>query len=87
MFQEIVPNTYDFTKLFALWKDKGSKLYLSMMRYIHRKDWDAKLLEALASERMKPYIIKNCPKCANRGNKKNLKHRALNSSKIMDENN
>ena len=27
-----------------------------MMRYIHGKDWDAKLLEALIAERMKPVI-------------------------------
>ena len=27
-----------------------------MMRYIHGKDWDAKLLEVLVAERMKPNI-------------------------------
>ena len=27
-----------------------------MMRYIHGKDWDAKMLEALVAERMKPKI-------------------------------
>ena len=28
-----------------------------MMRYIHGKDWDAKLLEALIAEKMKPSIL------------------------------
>ena len=42
-------------------KGKGSKLDLNMIRYIHGKDWDAKLLKALVSERMKPFITKNCP--------------------------
>ena len=32
-----------------------------MTRYIHGKDWDVKFLEALVLERMKPFIIKNCP--------------------------
>ena len=57
IFNEMVPDTYDYTKLFGLWKGKGSKLDLNMMRYIHGKDWDARLLEALISERMKPLII------------------------------
>ena len=61
MEQEMVPDTYDYTKLFGLWKGKGSKLDLNMTRYIHGKEWDAKFLEALVSERMKPYITKNCP--------------------------
>ena len=52
MAQEMVPNTYDYTKLFGLWKGKGSKLDLNMTRYIHGKEWDAKFLEALVSERM-----------------------------------
>ena len=32
-----------------------------MTRYIHGKEWDAKFLEALASERMKDLITKHCP--------------------------
>ena len=32
-----------------------------MMRYIHGKEWDAKLLEALISERMKQHINEHCP--------------------------
>ena len=56
-----MPDTYDYTKLFGLWKGKGSKLDLNMTRYIHGKEWDAKFLKAQVSERMKPYITKNCP--------------------------
>ena len=68
---EMVPDTYDYTKLFGLWKGKGSKLDLNMLRYIHGKDWDAKLLEALFSERLKPSIIENCPKMRIGGIKNN----------------
>ena len=59
-FNELVPDTYDYTKLFVLWKQKGTELDLNMMRYIHGKEWDAKLFEALASERMKIHMT-NCP--------------------------
>ena len=45
IFYEMVPETYDYTKLFVLWKGKGSKLDLNMISYIHGKDWDVKLLE------------------------------------------
>ena len=62
MNNELVPDTYDYTKLFGLWKGKGSKLDLNMTRYIHGKEWDAKFLEALVSERMKALITKHCPK-------------------------
>ena len=54
MAQEMVPDTHDYTKLFGIWKGKGSKLDLNMTRYINGKEWDAKFLEALFSERMKP---------------------------------
>ena len=37
MAQEMVPDTYDYTKLFGLWKGKGIKLDLNMTRYI--KSW------------------------------------------------
>ena len=30
MGNELVPETYDYTKLFGLWKGKGSKLVLNM---------------------------------------------------------
>ena len=62
MNNELVPDTYDYTTLFGLWKGKGSKLDLNMTRYIHGKEWDAKLQEALVSERRKPLITKHCPK-------------------------
>ena len=58
MAEEMVP---DYTKLFGLWKGKGNKLDLNITRYINGKEWDAKFLEALVSERMKPFITKNCP--------------------------
>ena len=32
MDNELVPDTYDYTKLFGLWKGKGSKLDLNMTR-------------------------------------------------------
>ena len=54
--QELVPETYNYTKLFEIWKGKGSELDLNMIRYIHGKYWDANLLEAFVVERMKPKI-------------------------------
>ena len=62
MNNELVPDTYDYTTLFGLWGGKGSKLDLNMTRYIHGKEWDAKLLEALVSEGMEALITKHCPK-------------------------
>ena len=35
MANEMVPDTYDYTKLFGLWKGKCNKLDLNMTRYIH----------------------------------------------------
>ena len=32
---EQLPDTYNYTQLFGLWKGKGSELDLNMMRYIH----------------------------------------------------
>ena len=52
----MVPEAYNYTKLFGLWKGKGSERDLNMIRYIHGKDWDAKLLEALIAESMKVNI-------------------------------
>ena len=54
--QELVPETYNYTKLFGLWKGKGSELDLNMRRYIHGKDWDA-----LVAECMKPKIHSAIP--------------------------
>ena len=72
MAQEIVPDPYDYTKLFGLWKGKGSKLDLNITRCIHGTDWDAKFLEALVSERMKTYIRKNCPHMQIGGNERKI---------------
>ena len=69
--QEMVPDTCDYTKLFGLGKGKGNKLDLNMTRYIHGKEWDAKFLEALVSERMKPFITKNCQRMQTGGMKGN----------------
>ena len=80
MAQEMVPDTYDYTKLFGLWNGKGNKLYLNMTRYVNGKEWDAKSLEALGSERMKP------PQYANRGNERKLQFRTSNCCKNLDEN-
>ena len=33
-----------------------------VVRYIHRKEWDEKLLKVLILERMKPSLIAKCPK-------------------------
>ena len=71
MANETVPDKYDYTKLFGLWKGKGNKLDLNMTRYIHGKEWDAKFLEALVSETMKPLITKNCPEMQIGGMKEN----------------
>ena len=71
MDNELVPDTYNYTKLFRLWKGKGSKLDLNMTRYIHGKEWDAKFLEELVSERMKELITKLCPKMQIGGMKEN----------------
>ena len=62
MNNEILPDTNDYTKLFGRWKGKGTKLDPNMIRYIHGKEWDAKFLEALVSERMKELITKQRPK-------------------------
>ena len=69
----MVPDTYDYTKLFSLWKGKGSKLDLNMTHYIHGKDWDEKLLEAL----MQSFIIANCAKMQLGGIKNNSRSEHL----------
>ena len=50
ILNELVPDTYDYTKPFGLVRQKGSELDFNMMRYIHGKLGDAKLLEALISD-------------------------------------
>ena len=49
------------TIVLGFWKQKGSKIDLNMMRYIHGKEWDSKLIETIRPERMKPHRKKNCP--------------------------
>ena len=84
--QEMVPYTYDQTKNVCLWKGKGNKLDHNMTTYIHGMEWDAKFLEALVSERMKPFIAKNYPSMQIGGMKRKLQFRASDSCKNMDEN-
>ena len=55
--QELVAETYNYTKLFGLWKGKGSALDLNMMRYTQGNDWDAEMLEALVAERMVSFRV------------------------------
>ena len=85
IFYEMVPDTYDYTKLFGLWKGKDSKLHLKIMCYIHGKDWDAKLLEPLVTERMKPFILKYCPTMQIGGIQNNSSSENLIVVKNMDE--
>ena len=49
-----------YTKLFGLQKNKGNGLDLNMMCYLHGKDWDEKLMEALKIAQ-KTYIHKHVP--------------------------
>ena len=49
------------TNVFEFWKQKGSQIDLNMMRYIHGNEWNAKLIETIRSESMKPHINKDCP--------------------------
>ena len=58
---EEIPFEFSATSLIPIWKKKGSALDLNMMRYIHLKSWEAKLCEALVTEKMKPNIVKACP--------------------------
>ena len=54
---EEVPDKFDITRLFPIWK----KIVLNTMRYIHSKEWDARLIDALITEHMKPNITQACP--------------------------
>ena len=58
---EEIPFEFSATSLIPIWKKKGSALDLNMMRYIHLKSWEAKLCEALVTEKMIPNIVKACP--------------------------
>ena len=52
ILKELVPDTYNYTKLFGLWKQKGSELDLNMMRMV---------LKTPRSSRMQPHINKHYP--------------------------
>ena len=54
---EDIPDKFDITGLFPIWKRKGSALDLSMMRYIHSKEWDTRLIDALITEHMNTFFI------------------------------
>ena len=57
-----------------------------MTRYINGKEWYVKLTDALVSERMKPFIIANCPKMEIGGIKNNSSSKQLIIVKKIDEN-
>ena len=86
MAQEMVPDTYDYTKLFGLWKGKGSKLDLNMTRYIHGKEWEAKHWFLKEYNLTCPHMHMHLPAYANRGNERELQLRTSNSCKNLDEN-
>ena len=47
---EELPFSFSRTRLLGIWKKKGSALDLNMMRYVHLKEWEAKLSEAIVTE-------------------------------------
>ena len=60
--EETLPFSFSRTRLLGIWKRKGSALDLNMMRYVHLKDSEAKLCEALITEHMRGAITRACPK-------------------------
>ena len=58
---EVLLYSFSTTWLLGIWKKKGSALDLNMMRYVHIKEWEAKLCEALVTEHMQLAITKACP--------------------------
>ena len=58
---EEVPIAFNDTKLTAVYKGKGSRLDLNMMRFIHGRDWRSRLCDKIVTEKMKPDIVKACP--------------------------
>ena len=59
---ELIHTAYSNTWLILIWKRKGSALDLNMMRFVHTREWEAGLCEALVTEQMKPKIVKACPR-------------------------
>ena len=58
---EEVPDAFNDTKLTAVYKGKGSRLDLNMMRFIHGRDWRSRLCDKIVTDKMKPDIVKACP--------------------------
>ena len=76
IFNEMVPDTYDYTKLFGIWKGKSSKLDLNMLRYIYREKIGMQnSSKHYYQKEWNHLILKTAQRC-----------RAPNSSKNMDEN-
>ena len=62
--KEQIPFQFSYTSLVPIWKKKGSALDFKMMRFIHSKEWEARLCEAIVTEHMKPNIVKACLLCS-----------------------
>ena len=58
---EGVPSCFLKTSLTQIWKRKGSTLDSNNMRFIHMRQWQSKLLEALITKIMKDDIINATP--------------------------
>ena len=56
--EESFPTRFDKTILVQLYKLKGPVQQLSSHRFIHMKEWTARLMEAIEVEGMKEDIIK-----------------------------
>ena len=59
--KEEIPERFLDTKLTMIWKKKGSPLDLNNMRFIHGKEYRARVLEAVVVENMKKKIIEETP--------------------------
>ena len=59
--EEQIPSEYSKTTLFQIWKKKGSALDLNNMRFVHLRCWRSKLIEALATQKMKSKIVAATP--------------------------
>ena len=70
---EEIPKAFSLTWLIEIWKKKGSALDQNQMRYIHTKQWDAKLCKALVTRSMKGRIFEACPNIQI-GEMPNLRH-------------
>ena len=57
--EEQFPAVFNKTLLKQLWKRKGRRENLDNHRYIHLKDWKARLVEVLVTEMMKEDILKS----------------------------